>query len=148
MYGPGSLWVSAFAHLEPVATLTLLWSAEALVHPCRSESAGPGRMIRDLKLRNCPQWLAGIGLLLLTGSVHCDQIRRERRPAFGVALIVGVVGFLDRQAQELMAGLGVLVGGPAPQNGPTLPRLCRRCLTGPVGCCRRLSRISLPRPRP
>jgi hypothetical protein len=32
---------------------------------------------------------------------------------------VGVVGFLDRQAGELMAGLGVLVGGPAPQNGPT-----------------------------
>jgi Domain of unknown function (DUF4226) len=37
----------------------------------------------------------------------------------GAALIVAVVGFLDRQAQELIAGLGVLVGGAAPQDGPT-----------------------------
>jgi hypothetical protein len=46
-------------------------------------------------------------------------VARAARAGLAVALIVGVVGFLDRQSQELMAGLGVLVGGPAPQNGPT-----------------------------
>lgn len=63
---------------------------------------------------------------------RCPLLRQRlltgRWPTIGVVLIVGVVGFLNRQSQELMAGLGVLVGAPAPQNGLRLPHLCRRSL--------------------
>ena len=63
--------------------------------------------------------MVGRDRLLLAARFIVTRFGGRVGPRSAVALIVGVVGFLDRQAQELMAGLGVLVGGPAPQNGPT-----------------------------